>query len=498
MKITLPKNILLQVSEFISSNLALYFPKERWNDLERNLLSASNEFGYKDAEKFIQHILSSPLTRGHVEILTAHLTNNETYFWREHGTFEALEQKIIPELIRLRQEEKRIRIWSAGCSTGEEPYSIAFALDRVIPNIKDWNITILATDINPRILNKASIGEYSQWSFRGTPQLLKEKYFLQKANKKFGIIPEIKSMVKFDYLNLAEDVYPSPLNNTNAMDIIFCRNVLMYFTQNRITQVVGSLYNSLIQNGYFVVSASELSLLNFSKFTAVNFPGTVLYQKSSKKKKYQESFTNIKEEPEPIIFQLQLEPISTIVEAEPQIQKVEKEVVTEIESPVQIKTIYEEALLSYSQGNYADVIDRLQKDVHTSDEQILLIRALANQGKLTEALKSCEKTIAANKLEPRLHYLYATILQELNNEKDAIASLKNAVYIDPNFILSYYSLGIIFRRQGNLIGAKKSFENALQLLNKCSQEDIIPESEGLTAGRLKEIVNATIKAGALL
>ena len=94
MKYTLPENTLLRLSEFIANNLALHFPKERWNDLERNIATAAKEFGYSKIENFIQRILSSPLTREHVEILTSHLTINETYFWREPKTFEALEQKI--------------------------------------------------------------------------------------------------------------------------------------------------------------------------------------------------------------------------------------------------------------------------------------------------------------------------------------------------------------------------------------------------------------------
>ncbi len=498
MKYTLPENTLLRLSEFIANNLALHFPKERWNDLERNIATAAKEFGYSEIENFIQRILSSPLTREHVEILTSHLTINETYFWREPKTFEALEQKILPELIRLRQEEKRIRIWSAGCSTGEEAYSIAIALNKILPNINDWNITILASDISPRILRKASTGEYSEWSFRSAPHWLKEKYFLHREKNRFEIIPEIKSMVKFEYLNLAEDVFPSPLNNTNAMDIIFCRNVLMYFTQNRVKQVVRGLYNTLVKDGYLVVSASELSLLTYSDFQAVKFSGMVIYQKTSKKLKYQKPLPVIEVEYKPVSLKSFLEPIKIIEEIEPQIRKIENEILHVIEKPVHIDSTYEEALSSYSQGNYTDVINKLQKDDQTLEEQILLTRAYANQGKLADALKSCEKAIASNKLDPRLQYLYATILQENNQLDEAVASLKRAIYLDTNFVLSYYSLGNIYQRLGNVTYAKKCFENVLTILNKCSQEEILPESEGLTAGRFKEIINASIQSGMLL
>lgn len=497
MKHTLPENTLLQLSEFIASNLALHFPKERWADLERNIVSAAKEFGYSDAEKFILRIISSPLTREHVEILASNLTISETYFWREPQTFEALEQIIIPELIHKHKKgEKRIRIWSAGCSTGEEPYSIAIALNRAIPNIEDWNVSILATDINPRIFHKVKTGEYSQWSFRNTPLWLNEKYFLQKSNNKFEIIPEIKSMVKYEYLNLAEDIYPSSLNNTNAMDIIYCRNVLMYFTQDRFRQVVRGFYNSLVQGGYLIVSASELSLQNFPDFTPINIPGMVLYQKSSKKNKNQYKFT-IKEIPSEPLFQIQVESEKTIENILPQPLEIESEILISEEIPKQIDSIYEESLKAYSQGNYSEVIDKLQKEDQTSEEQLLLIRAYANLGKLIEAIKTCEKAISANKLDPRLHYLYATILQENNQLEEAVASLKRAIYLDSDFVLSYYSLGNIYQQLGNIKSANKYFEIVLSILNKYGQEEILFESEGLTSGRFKEIINASLQASAV-
>jgi chemotaxis protein methyltransferase CheR len=497
MKPTLPENTLVQLSEFIASNLALNFPKERWSDLERNMTSAAKEFNFDNVEGFIQNMMSTPLTREHIELLTAHLTNNETYFWREPQTFDALEQHIIPDLIRLRRGEKRIRIWSAGCSAGEEPYSIAIALSRSIPDIDQWNITILATDISARILLKAAAGEYNHWSFRTAPPWLKEQYFLQKEKGKFQVIPRIKSMVTFEYLNLAEDVYPSPLNNTNAMDIIYCRNVLMYYTQNRFRQVVRSLYNALIQGGSLVVSASELSLQNFSGFTAMNFPGMVIYQKTSKNLNIQRTAPVIEDKPAPIIFQYPLNPIDAIEEREPQIQKIETEILAETESTAHINSLYEEAVLSYAQGDYVDIIDKLQKKSQTLEEQILLIRAYANLGKLAEALQTCIKAIAVNKLDARLHYLHATILQENNQLNEAIASLKSAIFLDPDFVFSFYSLGNIYRRLGNVHSANKCYENILMILNECNQEEILPESEGITAGRFKEIVNATLQARAL-
>ncbi|MFA6401953.1 MAG: CheR family methyltransferase [Salinivirgaceae bacterium] len=484
MKLTLPEDTISQLSAFITTNLALNFPKERWADLERNIKTAAKEFGYNDVQEFIRFIITSPLTRESIEILAANLTVNETYFWREPQTFEALEQVIIPKLIHKKQKgEKRIRIWSAGCSTGEEPYSIAIALNRTIPDIKEWDISIIATDINPRIFHKAKAGEYGQWSFRGAPQWLKDDYFVKKPNHRFEIIPRIKDMVKFEYLNLAEDIYPSVLNNTNAMDIIYCRNVLMYFTQDRFRQVVRGLYNSLVQGGYLVVSASELSMQNFPDFVPINISGMMLYQKDTPKVKKHSDFPLYGTSVEPVLFK----PL-------PKPHEIGKEAFVPAGIQEQIVPVYEESLKPYLQGNYPSATGKLSKTEQTPEEQLLLIKDYANRGKLTEALKLCEKAIAANKTDLRLHYLYATILKENNRFDDAIASLKRAIYLDTDFILAYYSLGNIYQQRGNVKSAKKQYQTVITLLNNHNRDDIIFESEGLTTGRFREIINASLQA----
>ena len=163
--------------------------------------------------------------------MASYLTIGETYFFRVEPDFNALENHILPELIHLRKDTgKYLRIWSAASSTGEEPYSLAILVRKLIPDIKDWNITILATDINTRSLAKAEKGIYGNWSFRNNPEWLKKIYFTPLLDERYQINRNIKDMVSFFYLNLARDTYPSLLNNTNGMDIIFCRNVLMYFT----------------------------------------------------------------------------------------------------------------------------------------------------------------------------------------------------------------------------------------------------------------------------
>jgi chemotaxis protein methyltransferase CheR len=157
----LPDELLARFSEFVAARMALDFPQPRWGDLERMARSASAELGYADPEALIASLISSPLTIERMEILASNLTVGETYFWREPQIFDALEGRILPELIASRGTgDRRLRIWCAGCSTGEEAYSLAIALRRALPAIGEWNISILATDINPRMLDKAKAALY--------------------------------------------------------------------------------------------------------------------------------------------------------------------------------------------------------------------------------------------------------------------------------------------------------------------------------------------------
>ncbi len=466
MKQTLPDSVLSELSQFVAAKTALHFAPERWGDLEDKMSLAAKEFGFAGKEEFIQWLVSSSLTTGQLDTLASHLTIHETYFWREPQVFDALVAQVLPALVRARDNNsRRIRIWSAGCATGEEPYSIAIALCRAIPALKDWHITILATDINTRVLKKAMAGVYGQWSFRNAPPWLIEGYFHGIKDGVLEILPEIRKMVTFAYLNLAQDIYPSALNNTNAMDIIFCRNVLMYFSPERARLVGQGLYRSLEEDGWLMVGASELSQFLFPQFASVQFPGAMMYRKENR----------ISSLPDVLAYEVPLYFQGTT--AQPQ---------AEFSAAV---------LEQVAQGTDPEIPEKIEEEPVPSKS--CLIRALADQGKLNEALALCEEAMAIDKLDPGLYFLRAIILQGLNRIDEAGISLKRTLYLDQDFLLAHFALGNLELRQGKGPSAKKHFENVLMLLEENRPDDILPESEGLTAGRFREIILATMETGAL-
>nr|MDQ2687274.1 chemotaxis protein CheR [Armatimonadota bacterium] len=190
-----PGGLIQDVSRLVESEMGLHYPPERWPDLQRGLLAAGSDLGYAegDAAGIAERLLAAPLNKRQIEALAGALTVGETFFFRDRATFTALEHDILPALIAARRAGNRhLRLWSAGCCTGEEPYSLAMLIARLLPDREDWRVSILATDINPRFLQKAEEGVFAEWSFRDVPPWLKQRYFTQTPNGRFAILPYIK------------------------------------------------------------------------------------------------------------------------------------------------------------------------------------------------------------------------------------------------------------------------------------------------------------------
>ncbi|HEV8455604.1 MAG TPA: CheR family methyltransferase, partial [Gemmatimonadales bacterium] len=160
---------------------------------------------------------------------------------------------------------------------------LAILLDRLLPDRANWALTVLATDINPEALELAHRALYREWSFRDTPQWIRDRYFLQCAPEAFELAPAIREMVTFAPLNLAEGGYPTLVTNTGAMDMILCRNVLMYFTPEAQRATVERVHRALLRGGWLAVSPAEASAELLRPLTPVNLPGAILYRKEAPK-----------------------------------------------------------------------------------------------------------------------------------------------------------------------------------------------------------------------
>lgn len=202
------------------------------------------------------------------------LTVNETFFFREQNQLKAFSDEILPDIKETNREKKRLRVWSAGCSTGEEPYTIAM-LVLEYPGLFGWDVEIFGSDINQRVLSSARRGRFRKNSFRSTSQYFIGKYFKEEDDQ-FIVSEDVKRLVNFSHLNLLD---PFKVKFVGQMDVIFCRNVLIYFDHSARKKVVDNFYDSLVEGGYLLLGHAE-SLMNIStSFSLRHLKNDMVYQK---------------------------------------------------------------------------------------------------------------------------------------------------------------------------------------------------------------------------
>lgn len=515
----LPDSLLSQVSELIAARMGWHFPADRWHDLERGLRAAAQDLGFTDVQTCLEWLPTALLTQQQIAILADHFTVGETYFFREQRALEVLTTQILPQLTQAQQTgERRLRIWSAACCTGEEPYSIAITLATTLSSLSDWQISIIGTDINPRFLQRAAQGVYTEWSFRNTPAWIRERYFQRTADNQFALSPDIKRMVTFFPLNLADAKFPSPLHAASTVDVIFCRNVFIYFSPQRAQAAILNFHRLLTDGGWLIVSPSEASYLAQSPFSVISFPGIIVHRKSTPSDgQALRAGTFSQPVPQRLAAAFpsrpasdsrsQVEPVSAkrTKTSEPAVATALPSAPTGVGKLASVSApssvIYEEAKALYEQGRYAEVSEKLRSSLTRQSEQhapldqgemLLLIRACANQGAFDEAIVWCQRAIAEDALSSRFYYLLATVLLEQGREEEAMLALRQTLYLDDRFVLAHFTLGNLSRRQKNVKATQRHFHNALTLLRQYQPEEILPESEGLTAGRLSALIRTML------
>ncbi len=205
------------------------------------------------------------------------LTNLESYFFRDKEQFSLLRDRILPELIQRQEHNKTLRIFSAGCSTGEEPLSLAILLKELIPHPEQWNLMILGVDINQDALKKAKQGIYTPWSLRSIDPEIMQRYFLH-SNNQYYLDLQIKQMVTFKYINLVKDSF-NEHNEMKNIDLIICRNVFIYFEASAIAKVLDKFNQILQPSGYLITGHTELCGQDLSHFETKLFPESLVYIK---------------------------------------------------------------------------------------------------------------------------------------------------------------------------------------------------------------------------
>lgn len=484
---------LCQFRDYVDHLTGLYFADANLKSFERKIQMLAKKLKFDDLYQCLAWFkLCLPLER-QVELIAEYFTIGETYFFRDLSNFQTLEEKALPERLQSCRASHQLSIWSAACSTGEELYSIAMILEHILGFPKDWQITLLGTDLNQSFVEKAALGIYREWSFRSTKQI--KKYFKKDSLGQYHISPTLQKAVLFKQFNLINNSASAEYRK-ESWDIIFCCNVLIYFSSQQISKVIDQLANSLKNGGWLFVSAVEVPFIKHPLLSAVETKSTTAFRKESScfKKKWSKH-VNLPA-PKVDLKVLRKEGLAyQTSEKNTQIDLKNNET-KHLKKTIEEKPVW---LDEYERGNYKKVIDLLKKRLDplennlpllstTFEEVILLIRAYANQKLLKEAIHWCEIAFQVDRLSSELYYLHSSIYQEMGDTELAITSLKKALFLDSEFVMAHFLLGNLLLAQKKSHEANRAFQNAVKLLSKLPQETILPHSDGIKAGSLVEII----------
>lgn len=266
----------LLLRDCIYEHCGMYFDKDSKYILEKRLFNRLTDLNLPSFYEYYHYLKYNRNKEQELMDIMDVLTTNETYFFRESFQLKAFSDEIIPELIKNKtaRGNRSLRIWSAGCSTGEEPYTIAMILS-TIPKLAGWKIEIIGTDISQKVLQQARRAVYGKSSFRATEESDLKRFFHQQEDG-YKVNDSIRELVTISHLNLFDT---QRLNMLGKVDLIFCRNVIIYFDQAAKKRVIESFHSALYDGGFLLLGHSE-SLMNITTmFTLRHFKNDMIYQK---------------------------------------------------------------------------------------------------------------------------------------------------------------------------------------------------------------------------
>lgn len=270
----------VQLRDFIYQQCGIYIAENRKYLVENRLSNRVKELNLKSYSEYYNFLRFDANKRVELNKLFEVVTTNETSFYRNPPQLQVFQDVVLKGIIEECRKlgRKRIRIWSAGCSTGEEPYTLAIILHEVLRHeITSWDIKITANDLSEAVLASARRGVYSEYALRTTPKDIVARYFTQEGGN-YKIDPKLKQLVSFGQINLSDKLQLSRVEKSN---IIFCRNVIIYFDDEMKRRVINAFYDNLLPSGTLIIGHSE-SLHNISRaFKPEHYTGTIVYRKLS-------------------------------------------------------------------------------------------------------------------------------------------------------------------------------------------------------------------------
>jgi chemotaxis protein methyltransferase CheR len=460
------------VADLLAQRTGLSFSPSRQAGAEEGVRRAMTRSGAHNVDAYLALLQQGGAA---LDDLIVELTVGETWFFREPEQLQFIRRVVLPELKE--RAGRYIRFWSAGCASGEEAYTLAILLAE--EGLAGCS-SVLATDISHTALAKARQAVYTSWSLRGEGAAHTRGYLTPRGNH-WIVSDDIRRSVTFARLNLALGVYPSLATDTWSMDVILCRNVLIYFDEETIRAVAARLFAALAPGGWLFTASSDPPLGRFAPFECVVANEGVFYRRP---------FSSPRREETPLPRALPVEQPAAVFGPPHATGKLP----VATETPPSGRGVggeglppspLDEARGAFAHGEYARAVELTAGLAEDADACVLRLRALANLDPARAERESC-KAVARHSLRTELHYLHATLLLAAGKPFEAARAIRRALYLDHSLAVGHCVLGAILERCGNVVGARRAWRNAYELCRARPPDEEVPLADGERAGSLAE------------
>lgn len=475
-------NQLEPFTELLNQHSGLHFSASNWRLLERGLQRRMQALQMTSTQRYFDYLSRSQDNQDEFNKLVGLLTVGETCFFRYRAHHDALIHTVLPALLERKAQSRRLRFWSAGCSTGEEPYSLAMKLLENFPQVWDWDIQILATDINKRSLRHAREGIYGERALRQVEARYRERYF-RHAGDHFILDQQVRRLVRFAYLNLQVGPFPDPANGTADLDLIVCRNVLIYFRTETTRKIVARFADCLNPGGYLFLGHAETLQYVSDRFQRHHLHGAFFYQLKTPLVAKPSPLPS----PHPVVPMPPPRPVVPPLPAVP--SRPTKDLTTAHPVPVPVpppnpEELYQQAMAAFDREDFGAAECLFDQVLTIAPEQTMALvgKGLlsANLGRYDEARQWCARAIRFDDLCPSAYLLRGLILDMEEQLERALVEYQKVLWLDRDFVMALYLSAKVHGRLGQVEQQARALRNAIRTLEKQSGPGVIPFSGGLS------------------
>jgi chemotaxis protein methyltransferase CheR len=473
-------------AEAVRGRTGLIFTDARRGAFEAGLLRAVKRAGSADQQAYLAGLGTDDDL---LDDLVSEITIGETYFFRDPQQFEVIRHQLFADLLTRRPSPQPIRVWSAGCASGEEPYTLAILAHEL--GVGD-RVHIVGTDLCRTALRRARVAQYTPWSLRGVPPATVERYFERLgAGGTRTPLPAIRQAVEFDYLNLASDVYPSLRSGIWGMDLVLCRNVLIYLDGATIARVAHRLLGCLAEDGWLVLGAADPPLADYAPCEVEITSAGLAYRRPSHRTRHRWL------PPAPLSPRPVTGAIPAPVAAPPAPEPPELPASPPAPAlPADTDVDLGEALQAYARMEY-DRAGHLAAQLAArpgaaTEVWALLVRAAGNRGDLEAAGRACAAGLERHPTSAELVYLHGLLLAQGGHVREAAGALRRALYLDRALAVAHLTLGRVLTQLGDGEGGRRALRNAHRVLSRAPADAPVPAADGERAGRLAEMARVQL------